>query len=98
MKNVTTKQPLKREEACNNFGEIFSSEHQCDYTQSETQSEQIYEDQTHVEVELNEDGSKPVICTWAACGKGFTGKDRMNAWSIKNGHIDDVHLPNQSKT
>ena len=85
---------IRREEACNNCGEIFTPEHQCDYTQSE----QIDEDQTHVEEELNEDGSKPVICTWAGCGKGFTGKDNMNAWRIKNRHIDDIHLPNQSKT
>ena len=90
---------IPREDTCHNCREIFTSEHQCDDTQIETQSEQIDEDQTHVEVKLNEDGSKPVICTWAGCGKGFTGKDSMNAWRIKNKHIDDVHLkPNQSKT
>ena len=58
-----------REETCHNCGEIFNSEHQCDTAQSDTESEQIKEDQNSVDgaEELNGDGSKPEPC--AKCGK-----------------------------
>ena len=60
---------ITRTETCHNCGEIFTSEHQCDTAQSDTESEQIKKDQNSVDgaEELNGDGSKPEPC--AICGK-----------------------------
>ena len=82
-----------REETCHNCGEIFTSEHQCDTAQSDTESEQIKEDQNSVDgaEELNGDGSKPEPC--AICGKTFKAETDMKAWRAKNRHIDEAHGP-----
>ena len=82
-----------REETCHNCGEIFTSEHQCDTTQSDTESEKIKKDQNSVDgaEELNGDGSKPEPC--AVCGKTFKAETLMKAWRAKNRHIDEAHGP-----
>ena len=69
-----------REETCHNCGEIFTSEHQCDTAQSDTESEQIKEDQNSVDgaEELIGDGSKPEPCP--ICGKTFKAETEMKVW------------------
>ena len=77
---------ITREETCHNCGEIFTSKHQCDTAQSDTESEQITEDQNCVvgAEELNGDGSKPVPCL--TCGKTFRAETKMNALRSKTFH------------
>ena len=74
------------EEACHNCGGIFTSEHQCDSTQCDTESE-INEDQNFVDgaEELNGDGSKPCQCV--TCGKTFRAETDIQARRAKNTHI-----------
>ena len=80
-----------REEACHNCGEIFTSEHQCDDTRSETENENTIEEQNSV-IEVarcNGDGSAPERCQIKNCGMAFTANTRRNAFRIKNTHEND---------
>ena len=80
-----------REEACHNCGGIFTSEHQCDDTRSETENENIIEEQNSV-IEVarcNGDGSAPERCQIKNCGMAFTANTRRNAFRIKNTHEND---------
>ena len=86
-----------REETCHNCDEIFTSTHQCNVAQSQSdiENEEIIEDQDSVAevVKCNGDGSAPERCVFKDCGMAFTADTRKHAYGIKHTHEED-HIHN----